>query len=301
MALLFSQRENHAAQCGEALRGWLSIYSMALLRSKTSISILVMAISLGPCVKAGAQKPGPPVQEHSAISGKQTFGRRCAGCHGLDGRGGERGPNIADKTEVRRMSNAQLAEVISNGRSDFGMPAFGSIGAKQINAVVAFLRTLQGVRSSSQWAGDFQRGKALFFGKTGCSECHMVSGQGGFVGPDLSNYGQSLTQSEIRLAITNADARSSHTKTATATMMDGSQITGVIRNEDNFSIQLQTASGEFHFVGKQDVRNLRYETGSLMPSDYGNRLSSKELDDLINFLHNIKIEPKRQSNAEKED
>ena len=38
-------------------------------------------------------------------------------------------------------------------------------------------------------AGDRDLGKQLFFGKGRCSGCHMIRGQGGLLGPDLSNVG----------------------------------------------------------------------------------------------------------------
>ena len=229
------------------------------------------------------------------------FAVRCAGCHGLDGRGGERAPNIATKPEVRRMSDAQLAQVIANGIPDFGMPAFRLIGPNQINSVIRYVRTLQGAGALVQFAGDAQRGKAIFFGKAECSSCHMISGQGGFLGSDLSAFGQSLTPAEIRNAITGQTPTSTGPKTATAITMAGQQITGVVRNEDNFSIQLQTSDGKFHFVTKSELRELRYDKGQTMPSDYGQRLTPQELDDLAKYLHTVAPQTKPDADIGEEE
>jgi len=38
------------------------------------------------------------------IEGRQTFAASCASCHGLDGRGSERAPDIADRPDVRELS-----------------------------------------------------------------------------------------------------------------------------------------------------------------------------------------------------
>ncbi|MBV9499358.1 MAG: c-type cytochrome, partial [Acidobacteriaceae bacterium] len=35
---------------------------------------------------------------------RQIFTSRCAGCHGLDARGGEHGPNLAMNATVQRLS-----------------------------------------------------------------------------------------------------------------------------------------------------------------------------------------------------
>lgn len=199
------------------------------------------------------------------------------------------------------MSDSQLAGVISNGIPDFGMPAFRLIGTAQINDVVAYLRFLQGIHTSSEWRGNPQQGRALFFGTAGCSKCHMISGEGGFLGPDLSSYGQSLTPAEIRQAITTASARNSNTKTATVVTRDGQQITGVIRDEDNFSIQLQTADGQFHFWNKAEVAKILYQSTPMMPNDYGEKLSGRDLDDIVNFLHTPKTQAKPQPETGEED
>ena len=70
----------------------------------------------------------------------------------------------------------------------------------------------------------------------------------------------------------------------TAVTRDGQQWTGIARNEDNFSIQLLDTKGVFHLIMKSDLASLKREPRSLMPDDYGARLSSSELDDLVAYL-----------------
>ena len=51
-----------------------------------------------------------PQLKSSKSAGQQVFASTCAGCHGLDGRGGERAPNIAQNPEgaaaIRRRAHA---------------------------------------------------------------------------------------------------------------------------------------------------------------------------------------------------
>ncbi len=76
-------------------------------------------------------RPQQNIPRESAKSastrGKQTFTSTCAGCHGLDGRGGERAPNIAENPKVLRFSDAQISLIIENGVPGTGMPAFHSL------------------------------------------------------------------------------------------------------------------------------------------------------------------------------
>jgi hypothetical protein len=57
-----------------------------------------------------------------------------------------------------------------------------------------------------------------------------------------------------------------------------------LRNEDNFSLQLQTLDGAFHLFEKSDVANLTHQAEPLMPSDYSSLLSPGEIDDLISYM-----------------
>jgi alcohol dehydrogenase (cytochrome c) len=59
-----------------------------------------------------------------AQDGKQAFATRCSVCHGVDGRGAERGPNLANNRRVRSRSLEELRTVVRNGIPAAGMPAF---------------------------------------------------------------------------------------------------------------------------------------------------------------------------------
>ena len=61
-------------------------------------------------------------------------------------------------------------------------------------------------------------------------------------------------------------------------------MTGVLRNDDNFSLQFQTPDGAFHSVLKSDVASVAYSKTPLMPTNYGTTLSATELNDLVSFL-----------------
>jgi mono/diheme cytochrome c family protein len=166
----------------------------------------------------------------------QSFAGTCAGCHGLDGQGSERGPNIATRPEVRGRSDAQLLAILRNGIPMTGMPNFSTLGELKLQALVKYLRTLQGRRDALPIPGDPRRGAALFFGRAQCSQCHMIEGVGGFIGSDLSAYAADYLPEEIRHAILNARDANGGAATVLVTLTDGKVWNGVVRNEDNFSM-----------------------------------------------------------------
>src|SRR5215472_12376996 len=131
-----------------------------------------------------------------AQEGKQVFARHCALCHGADGHGTERGPNLASSRRVRSRSLDELRGVIHNGIPSEGMPAF-DLPVAELDAVTRFVRALSGSAAGANVPGDHTAGEQFFFGKGGCAGCHMVLGRGKAVGPDLSAVGRELTLDEI--------------------------------------------------------------------------------------------------------
>jgi cytochrome c oxidase cbb3-type subunit III len=257
-----------------ALFSWLSL-------------LLCIGVFLEPSSQAQQNDSWDDDFKTSAGPGEHTFNSTCAGCHGLDGHGGDKGPNIADNARVRHLSDTQVSSIISNGIAGSGMPAFRNLNTRQIGLLVGYVRILQGKVDARTGPGDAKRGKEIFVGKGECSTCHMISGEGGFLGPDLSAYGSSMSSQAIRDEIVkpNRIATPGH-RSAVLTTRDGSRLEGVIRNEDNFSVQFQTKDGIFHFFQKSDLQTVEPTGQSLMPTDYGQRLSADELNDLVQYLMN---------------
>ncbi len=248
-----------------------------------SCLIAIGTASLG----APAESLEPDVVAQAAGQGeaKATYESVCAACHGLDARGGERGPNLATRAEVIQKSDKDLFEILKNGRTAAGMPSFASFGTEKLVSLVAYLRTLQGQGKVEPLPGDPAAGKILFFGKAKCADCHAIGGQGGFWGPELTTYSTRMNADEVRGRIVNPgkdfDLRRG---LVDVTMANSTTISGLVRNEDNFSLQLQTSDGVFHLLSKADIKSKTYTGHSPMPTDYGSTLSTAELNDLISYL-----------------
>ena len=151
--------------------------------------------------------------------------------------------------------------------------------------MVAYIRRLTGKSTVQPEKGNADRGEQLFFGKARCGACHMMHGKGGALGADLTNFAPSHSVEELRRAITDPDQWIAPAQNAvTVTTPSGERVTGLLRNEDNFSLQLQDADGVFHLFLKSQVSKIDRERRSLMPGDYGKQLTAAELDDLIRFL-----------------
>jgi cytochrome c oxidase cbb3-type subunit III len=236
---------------------------------------------------------------------KTAFNTACASCHGLDARGGERGPDLVSRPEVVRKTDAELLKILIDGKTAAGMPSFASFAPARLSGLIGYLRSLQGRSKTLPLPGDPARGKALFFGRAKCAECHMISGQGGFFGQDLTSYATRMSADDIRSVVVapnkDLDPRRG---LVTVILADSTTLSGMARNEDNFSLQLQTPDGVFHLLNKSDIKDLAYTGRSPMPSDYGAILSPVELNDLVSYLLDTSRPvsgQKAQSNREERD
>src|ERR1700689_33344 len=73
----------------------------------------------------GAYPPRPPGDPAMVARGKALYDVNCAQCHGSDGRGEHRGPNLIRSTLLLNDKDGELiAPVLQNGRLPEGMPKF---------------------------------------------------------------------------------------------------------------------------------------------------------------------------------
>src|SRR5207302_6478121 len=110
---------------------------------------VIVAVLFAACallVPAAAQRGNPAARKNrlgrsAAADGRRMFESVCATCHGLDGRGGERGPNVVTRAEVQQLSDADTLRILQAGAPTAGMPAFSALGIHQLPAVMRYLQT----------------------------------------------------------------------------------------------------------------------------------------------------------------
>jgi cytochrome c oxidase cbb3-type subunit III len=228
-------------------------------------------------------------------AGKETFETRCSTCHGLDG-GGAMGPNV--QGAPFRLGAPVVTNTIKNGMSG-GMPAFGDqLDATQIQQVVAYLLSLKRV-DEGKITGDAVKGKAVY-DSAGCATCHIISGEGGDIGPELTQVGKLRGPSYLHNAVLypGTDLPQAqvflesggqlqylfvHVVTKDGQIVDGTRVA-----EDSFRIVLKDAKGNFHSFQKANLRELKKEPGtSTMPSVKG-KLSDDQVNDLVAYLASLK-------------
>lgn len=228
--------------------------------------------------------------------GRQAFETNCSACHGLDA-GGAMGPNI--QGIPFRLGADVVSGIIRDGQGGGGMPAFGGqLSPARIRRIVAYLLSLT-PKDAGKVAGDPAKGKQVY-DASGCAACHMIAGQGGDTGPELTNVGALRGPGYLRNAVLypGTDLPQEHSFLESGGRLDylfvhavtksGQAVDGTRVAEDSFRIVVEDAHGNFHSLLKSDLREWKSEPGkSVMPSVRG-KLSESQVEDLTAYLASLK-------------
>ena len=228
----------------------------------------------------------PLARNPEAISaGEKAFQSTCSFCHGTDGKGTGRGPNLTTGRWAHGGLDAELFQSIKKGIPGTPMAPY-DLPDSEIWQLIAYIRSLGVKGDQPPVRGNPENGRTLFFGKAGCSSCHMIQGAGSPVGPELGSIGAERSAEGIRKAILNPDEEiASGFITVRLQLKNGDKVEGVVKNEDEFSIQVMDKGGRFRMLDKSEVSSVtRDEKKSLMPAGIARGLSGDEFQNLLAFL-----------------
>jgi PQQ-dependent dehydrogenase (methanol/ethanol family) len=274
------------------------------LRQAWFLAAVAVLVPCGCGVARPQEKPAtnPLAGNPAAIrEGASLFRANCAPCHGFGAKGGGRGPNLTSGRWTHGSSDADIFRTISQGVPGTDMPA-NAFEDSETWAIIAYIRSLSA--SGPAVSGNPTTGEKIFWGRGGCSGCHMVSGSGGRLGPDLSRVGASRSVAylidSIREPSKDLSAGLSDPNnhygvplvydTVTVVTAAGQSITGVAKNEDAFSVQLLDTHEELHLLLKTDLKSVTHEHKSLMPAYSREMLSDTDLNDLVAYLAGLRGE-----------
>ncbi len=132
---------------------------------------------------------------------------------------------------------------------------------------------------------DYERGRSLFYGeKLKCATCHRIRGEGGQIGPDLSNVSQRDPGSVLRdIKEPSASIHPDYVAFQLRTR-SGEELSGFVRAQDEQALRILDVEGKERSIPRRDVRELRPSAISLMPSGLLDSLSPLEVKDLLVFL-----------------
>jgi putative heme-binding domain-containing protein len=243
-----------------------------------------LVVSMSLLAVASGEERNPFENDEAAIRiGAALFAARCAECHGPDAKG-SRGPDLTLRW-TRGSSDESAFRVIRDGVGGTIMPP--SIAPdNEIWAIVAYLRSIS-VMPALVSTGDAARGRALFDEE--CARCHQVRGEGGVLGPDLTNIGAARSRAALTAALREPQSSIAlGFRAVTLGTRRGERVTGVVKAEDAFSLQIVTLDGELRAFDRRELASITRASESAMPVFGADRLSDAALEDLLAYLGTLR-------------
>ena len=142
-------------------------------------------------------------------------------------------------------------------------------------------RWQQFLRNGALQQADREHGRAVF--TRACANCHMLHGQGGKTGPDLTGGQRSNLNYLLENIIDPSASVARDFRAVTVVLIDGRVITGVVATHTEQTLTLQTAQ-ERITIDRGDVDELSESEESIMPQGILKTLSEEEVVDLIAYL-----------------
>jgi len=136
--------------------------------------------------------------------------------------------------------------------------------------------------------GDPAQGEAFFFDPSSpvpCGKCHTVKGNGGKVGPELTNVGGTRSAEYIMESILEpSKVIASGFEPYLVITKDNEFVTGVKRAEDSTGIELMDDEGEIRKIEKENIEKVVPQKLSIMPGNFKEILTMQQFHDLVAFL-----------------
>lgn len=249
-----------------------------------------LVAAAGPAAPAEAQE-NPFDTRVDVRMGERVFRAQCGRCHGRDARGNDEtgAPDLTTGQFSRVSSDAGMFQVIREGIDGTAMIGISPRASDQtVWQIVSYVNSLNLDPGDFDLPGDPGRGEQVYAGAD-CSTCHMIGGEGGRTGPDLSTVGSRLDPDEMAASLTDPNAEvAPRWWTMRIDRADGSTIEGLRMNEDTFTIRIMDADENLWSFMKSDVRSFERIKTSTMPAVED--LTAGEVDDLVAYLFSLRRE-----------
>src|SRR6185312_4724560 len=225
--------------------------------SMRTLCLLVLCLC---CQDAWAQgRPDTPTNPFAAnptaaiAAGKRVFDATCTACHGPNGAGTERAPALDSGRFKHGGEDFEIFQTIQKGVPGTQMASFAALSAEQLWQLVSYVQSLSRAASTAAAVptnGDAGRGEQLFFGAGQCSSCHEIDGRGVSLADDLSAIGKQAPAAiqagiEHELSGRRFQFGGVNQRYVDVTLQDGAQLHGLVKNEDSFTVMLQTLEGTY--------------------------------------------------------
>ena len=189
---------------------------------------------------------------------------------------------------ISKMSSKQLPQSLS---LDLGEAVDSTKSSALIAKMAPFRSNGETVADyqDALFGGNAQVGRRYFMTSSAaeCVRCHSIGGQGGEVGPNLSNIGNILSREQILQALVEPSARiSPGFGMVVLTLKDGQTAAGILTSENEHELVLKTSEAEPLKIAVARIAKRDNVPSSMPPM--GHIMSKREIRDVVEFLSGLK-------------
>jgi hypothetical protein len=143
-------------------------------------------------------------------------------------------------------------------------------------------RVLQEWLPVAEMEGNAAAGREVF--KKHCAKCHVHSGEGTRIGPDLTGMAVHPKHELLTQILDPSRSVEGNFRAYTVVTSDGLVITGLLAGESQTTLELFDSEGNKRTLLREDVEQMVASSKSLMPEGFEKQLSQQEMADLLAFL-----------------
>jgi putative membrane-bound dehydrogenase-like protein len=130
--------------------------------------------------------------------------------------------------------------------------------------------------------GDAALGKAVF--KNQCAKCHMHSGEGSKIGPDLTGVAVHTKEHLLIDILDPSRSVEGNYREYVVATKAGIVRTGLLSSESKTAVEILDAEGKTYTILREDIEDFQASTKSLMPEGFEKQISADDIVNLLEFL-----------------
>jgi len=157
---------------------------------------------------------------------------------------------------------------------------FGSVQGATTGEMLAQVESLKGVLAVG--TGNPYNGRKMYLNS--CGKCHVLFGEGGRIGPDLTSYKRDDVHTMlVNVVNPSAQIREGFENYVVVTN-DGRTLTGLMADQDARIVVIRGSEGQSVVVPRSNIEEMSASPKSLMPEGVLKDFSEQQVRDLFAYL-----------------
>ncbi|HKP16401.1 MAG TPA: PVC-type heme-binding CxxCH protein [Gemmatimonadaceae bacterium] len=193
----------------------------------------------------------------------------------------------AGRLPGQALADATLRERLVTGKPDAIRTAVAELARSDSALEAARLSRVDAItRRFDVRVASAERGSRVF--AANCTACHSARGQGGQVGPQLDGVGHRAPADLLAKVLRPNRNVAPAFRYETVLLKNGDVFTGLYRREQGVSLAFADRDGKEVSVPKSQIAERRITPYTLMPSNFMEVISERDLHDLVAYLGTLR-------------